>query len=230
MSLGIECVLRYKSFPRAVELWSRLIATHTTAAQATTGSNLARARSSSFSIDLDAGQISFCPVANHRLDRLELVDVVASIEDADLWLSNLVGDARFIQARVYDKEFDYWQNASDRLQYEAAGRSYAGLPMISNGLPYPMAQDIIDTSRNPGRSVLRSGFIESVGSVMWLGDGFWEIAQISAPDWSVLPWLEVEKHRGFVRLRASTRPFTSADGDERERQDALRSLIFGRSG
>jgi hypothetical protein len=59
-----------------------------------------------------------CPVANHRLDRLELVDVVASIEDADLWLSNLVGDPIFIQARVYDKEFDYWQNASDRLQYE----------------------------------------------------------------------------------------------------------------
>src|SRR5690349_21575642 len=112
MGFGIECVLKYKSFPQAVDLWSLLIATHPRASHDMTRANLARGRSSSFSIELSPGEISFSPVANHRLDRLELVDVVASLDDAELWLSNLVGDPRFVQARVYDKEFDFWQNAT----------------------------------------------------------------------------------------------------------------------
>lgn len=39
----------------------------------------------------------------------------------------------FIQAWVSDVEYDFWQNATDPLEYECVGRPLSGLPMKSNG-------------------------------------------------------------------------------------------------
>ncbi|WP_458129249.1 hypothetical protein [Pseudomonas sp. Z2-11] len=80
----------------------------------------------------------------------------------------------FIQAWLADVEYDFWQNATDPLEYECAGRSFAKLPLKSSGLPAPLNQMEIDTSVNPGRVLLRQGFMEAIGSFMWLGDQFWE--------------------------------------------------------
>jgi hypothetical protein len=105
----------------------------------------------------------------------------------------------------------------------------ASVPELSarRGAAEPLTKDIVDTSANPGRSELRNGFIESVGSVMWLGDGLWQALGKSAPDWSVLPWLQVEAAGGYVRIQAAEHPFSSATGADGERQDGLRTLIFG---
>ncbi|RQU80160.1 hypothetical protein DF141_05040 [Burkholderia cenocepacia] len=80
----------------------------------------------------------------------------------------------FVQGWVTDVEYNRWQNAKDPLEYEAAGRDFAHLPMKSNGLPPPLEQMEIDISRNPGRWVLRSGYVEAVGSTMWLSELFWD--------------------------------------------------------
>ncbi len=65
------------------------------------------------------------------------------------FFQNFVVATGFVQAWVYDIEYDFWQNAKDPLEYEAAGRSSANLPKISNGLPPPLSQLEIDTSQNP---------------------------------------------------------------------------------
>lgn len=51
--------------------------------------------------------------------------------DLDLKLDPLLNVRGMIQAWVADVDYDYWQNATDPLQYESAGRSLSGLSMKS---------------------------------------------------------------------------------------------------
>ena len=56
----------------------------------------------------------------------------------DAIAESFVGEVGFVQAYVADDEYSFWQSAHDPVQYEAAGRAYFGLPMVSNGLPAPL--------------------------------------------------------------------------------------------
>jgi len=130
---------------------------------------------------------------------------------------------------VVDREYDYWQNAHDPLQYEAHGRSYAHLPMKSNELPYPLEQMIIDTSRNPGRRVIRMGYVEAVGHLMWFGEPFWKSTGTSKRTVLAQKWLKCEERPGgILRVQAADQPFTSAEGKQGEIQRRLRQLLFPR--
>lgn len=91
----------------------------------------------------------------------------------DAWVSPFLNEPDFVQAWVSDVEYDHWQNASDPIEYAAVGRDYGHLPLRSNGLPFPLEQQVVDTSANPGRWTMRAGYIEAVGSTMWLGGHFW---------------------------------------------------------
>ncbi|WP_240791765.1 MULTISPECIES: hypothetical protein [Pseudomonas] len=79
-------------------------------------------------------------------------------------LAPIFGVQGFIQAWVSDIDYDFWQNATDPLEYECAGRSLFGLPMKSNGLPPPLDQMEIDTSGNPGRNVLGKGILRRLAA------------------------------------------------------------------
>jgi hypothetical protein len=93
----------------------------------------------------------------------------------DDWVPGFAGDADFVMACVVDVDYDHWQNANDPLEYEVVGKSYAHLPLRSNGMPYPLDGMEIDTSRNPGRWCFGMGYIEAVGARMWLAPSFWEL-------------------------------------------------------
>lgn len=88
------------------------------------------------------------------------------------WVNELIRMDGFVQAWLIDSEFDYWQNAADPLEYEAKGKAYDGLPMISNGLPPPLEQFEIDTSKNLGLRKLSDGYVEAIGAHMWLSTTF----------------------------------------------------------
>lgn len=140
----------------------------------------------------------------------------------------ILGAEGFIQAWVSDVEYDFWQNATDPLEYECAGRSLSGLPMKSNGLPPPLDQMEIDTSGNPGRNVLRQGYIEAIGSTMWLGNLFWE--RVGMDRFSSISLLESQGFKvsdcgGFFKVVASDKVFF--DGSTLEKQCALRQILFG---
>src|SRR5690606_3246620 len=128
---------------------------------------------------------------------------------------------------IYDVEYDYWQNAKDPLQYEAVGRDYSHLPMRSNGLPPPVERMEIDTSENPGRWIFREGYIEAVGSVMWLVEPFWDYVgmihkkRFDALDWISVQWLEC----GVVNLIAATDVLRGVS--TAKQQICLRELLYG---
>lgn len=134
----------------------------------------------------------------------------------------------FIQAWVSEVEYDFWQSATDPLEYECVGRPLSGLPMKSNGLPPPLDEMEIDTSGNPGRNVLRQGYIEAIGSTMWLGNPFWESAGVDR--FASISLLESEGFEvfecgRFCKVVTSDKVFS--DDSTLEKQRALRRILFG---
>lgn len=97
--------------------------------------------------------------------------------------------------------------------------------MRSNGLPPPLEQLVVDTSGNPGRRVLREGFVEAVGAVMWLGPSFWPATAAKKEALCAQEWLRCDELQGGVlRITAAGQPFTSADTGAV--QEGLRVLLF----
>lgn len=180
-----------------------------------------------FSVRFSCGEILYGHVRNYSHSFIVVKNLAKDIEDADYWVKPFLSLDRFIQSWVYNEQYQYWQNASDPIQYDAAGKCYTGLPMKSNGLPYPLEKMVIDTSNNPGRRVLRSGFVECVGAVMWLGDEFMNRTMLSPARLYSCPWLETDRINDKVtRIQAAEQPFDSATGIEGSIQRDLRSLLF----
>ena len=175
-------------------------------------------------------EICYGHVRNYSHSLLTINGLVVDLPDADIWIAPFAGLACFREAWLLDTDYAHWQNAHDPLQYTAVGRSYAGFPMKSNGLPYPLEQQIIDTSGNPGRRVIRDGYVEVVGSVMWLGEEFWPLTGASKQAVLAADWLRCEQlPHGVLRVQAADAPFTAAEGASGDLQDRLRALLFPRS-
>lgn len=179
-----------------------------------------------FSIEGRGWSLTRSTVANHAIDLFMIKSDIALLS-AEQWVKEVASEAQITQAWVVNSEYDYWQNAFDPLQYTANGRSYDHLPMRPNGLPPPLNKDIIDTSQNPGRRVMHVGYIEAVGSPMWLGPGFWKLTGADKQRLIDEPWANcVETAEGLLRIQPSDEPFASAEGEAGEIQRRLRSLLY----
>lgn len=134
----------------------------------------------------------------------------------------------FVMSWIASREYDYWQNATDPLQYEAEGRDWSALPRISNGLPPPLQQEIIDISRNQGRRILRNGYVEAVGSAMYLAPRFWEL---TGGDPSKARQLAIESEQQPSRVERivfAAAPFSTDEGECGRIQEAVRSSLYSR--
>lgn len=140
----------------------------------------------------------------------------------------LLGVRGMVQAWVADVDYDYWQNATDPLQYEHAGRTLSGLSLKSNGLPPPLHQMEIDTSLNPGRKVFRQGYMEAVGSLMWLGDSFWsKVGTSRGRSLSMLKEAGVKVYESGNADRIVASDAVFRDESTSKTQKLLRSALFG---
>ena len=144
----------------------------------------------------------------------------------DDWLAPFLDIGGFVQAWLTDVEYDYWQNAKDQLQYKSANRSYAHLPMKTNGLPPPLNRLEIDISDNPGRSIIRTGYREAVGSKMWLSSLFWHLV-------GTVPKEKLLSAEGFVVQQVSseiikviTAESCFCDKSTERIQRKLRSILY----
>jgi len=148
----------------------------------------------------------------------------------DSALSKCFGRVRtvstIISGRWIDEQYEHWQNAEDPLLYQVAGRSMDGLPMKDNGLPPPIGQLIVDTSRNPGRRVLRDGYVEAIGNRMWLGPEFFRrVPEVNREAVTSAQWLKVsEWPDDIIEIVAHHHPFV--DESTADIQDRLRGLLF----
>lgn len=145
----------------------------------------------------------------------------------DDWVANFLPAKEFVQAWTSNVDYDRWQNATDPLQYEAAGRSYDDLPMKSNELPPPLEQMEIDISANPARHILRPGYVEAIGSTMWLGPLFWEHVGSDRKDilLSDSRFTVQSFPAGIIKLIVSDSCFR--DYSTKDIQSSLREILFG---
>lgn len=169
-------------------------------------------------------------VRNFQLDFLGIKATNEQHSAWDKWAARFIDNPNFVMAWLSDSEYEFWQNAEDLLQYTAKGKPHDHLPKKSNGLPPPLEQTIVDISGNPGRRLLRIGYYEAVGAVMWLGDPFWELTKANRIEVEDSRWLQVSKPiPTVVRIEASAKCFTTAEGSEGELQRELRTLLFRES-
>ncbi len=178
----------------------------------------------SFHIDGDGFDVSFGTVQNYQLACL----IVDGVEDQmeKIWIEAIAAIAPLVSARTYDSEYEHWQNAEDPLIYETEGRSMDGLPMKSNKLPPPLDQMIVDTSHNPGRRILREGYVEAIGHRMWLGPEFFRLVPGAQRDTLLSEsWLHtVELENNVLKLTVQDEPFV--DDATAETQNRLRAMLF----
>lgn len=150
-------------------------------------------------------------------------DISLTWED---WVAPFWSVDRFVQAWVSDIEFDFWQNATSILEYELAGKSYDKLPLKSNGLPFPLEEMEIDVSLNSGRWLFKTGFIESIGSMMWFGRLFWKCVGDRRERLRSLNWLEVtDLCDGITAVKLPGVRFY--DLSTSHIQDDLRKALYG---
>jgi hypothetical protein len=181
-----------------------------------------------FDISGQGFEFNFGAVGNCHLDFLLIKSTGKWKITWDEWLKCVIIDeTKFIMAWLVDFEYDYWQNAEDLLQYTSVGKSYSHLPLKSNGLPYPLEQQIIDTSANAGRWLFHDGYVEAVGAVMWTSERFWELTGVKKDEVINANWINVSAFTpSIMRLQVAEQCFTTAKGASGKLQDRLRSLLF----
>lgn len=180
-----------------------------------------------FAVKWTGGSVYFGHVRNFDHSKVHMEHSVRDFTDALTWCTPFLTHPSFRQARVYDVDYDHWQNAEDPLEYTTVGRSYEDLPMKSNGLPPPLDQKVVDTSKNPGRRILHQGYVEAVSSLMWLGASFWSLTGASREQVRSAPWLKYDELPGqVVQIQVSNSPFVTAEGATGELQEKLRALLF----
>ncbi len=173
-------------------------------------------------------QIHYNSLPMNEIDLLSLEGVeTMSASPSDI-IGALSKEGRFVMAWIANITYEYWQNADRPDEYESAGKRYDHLPMISNGLPFPLEKKVIDITGNPGRRVLSCGQVEAVGSEMWLGEKFLKMNGLSRQ--GVLESDLFEEVRSFrddgIYIRVQQNPFVSDGGLERDRQERLRKTLY----
>jgi len=145
----------------------------------------------------------------------------------DVWVEAYASMDGFCQAWVSNSEYEYWQNAQELSQYQYGGRDASKLPLISNGLPPPLRHDIVDTSSNPGRRIIRKGYYEVVGATMWLSKIFFDLTkgaqnldEVRKADWLTVTALNDD----VIKVQARSTPFS--DDSTAAIQDKARALLY----
>ena len=75
--------------------------------------------------------------------------------------------------------------------------------------------------------MLRDGYIEVVGSVMWFGPEFGSLVSATKDDIEHLAWVKNTLLKGdVVRIESASEPFATSEGESGEIQRKLRKVIF----
>ena len=98
--------------------------------------------------------------------------------------------------------------------------------MRSNDLPAPLDQMVVDITGNPGRRILRNGYVEAIGQRMWLGPEYF--ARVPGVDRRAIlsaAWPKaIERQDGIIEVTAADEPF--CDASTADLQLHLRELLF----
>lgn len=180
-----------------------------------------------FDIEADGFQIHCGQVFNDNHSFVQIRGLFNNELESEPFIIPFTFESGFVSGWLFEEEYDKWQNAQDVLVYNAAGRDHSTLPKVSNNLPYPLTQDVVDISQNPGKRIIMEGFVEAVGSTMWLGASFLKLVNLSPQVVQSAPWLDVlSLPNGVLRLQAYPVVFTEDFGKQSVVQENLRQLLY----
>lgn len=158
-------------------------------------------------VEASQARINCQIMRNHQLQ--QVVVKGPDISASDLTSFSYLERAGFVMSWIAATVDDYWQNAQDPILFEAAGLDCSNLSRVSNGLPPPLEMEVIDISSNPGRRTMRVGYIEAVGSVMYVSSDFARLAGFDAEAAPSFPTIEIERVLpNVVRHKAADALFT----------------------
>lgn len=180
---------------------------------------------SDFNVEFDGYEIDFTYIANSKINILIIKNIEIGFNELESILMPLFKSSYFLQGRVYDEDYDIWQNMDDVSYYEINGRNHSMLPKKSNRLPYPLERTIIDTSSNPGRYIFRNGYIEFIGSVMWFSKELLDLLQSDIKGLKEHSFIGLEDCNSYIKIIAHDQLFFENDGSE-NKQFILRKLIY----
>jgi hypothetical protein len=180
----------------------------------------------SFLVNADGFELHLGSVKHYQFNSLSIKSELPIRISWDEWVVELLNE-HFVSGWVADSKYEFWQNAEDPSQFRAHGRAWEHLKKKSNGLPPPLEQTIVDTSQNPGRRILRIGFIEAVGSLMWLSERFWELTGAEKERVISAPFLRCNAvATGILRIKSSEECFSTDQGPTGDLQRELRALLY----
>lgn len=110
-----------------------------------------------------------------------------------------------VNARLFDFEYDRWENQRDVNAFEQEGRSLRGRVVVRRD-----GERVIDIAKNPGRQKWGKGYLAAPGHKMWFGLTFFEKADVSKEALARCA-LKVEDEAGMVAAVFSEEPFTEAN-------------------
>lgn len=241
MPLALECAFSQPQ-PTALEVWSAIstgrpdiLSSETICSfsdQSMRVRDVADAivsqRKHDFRVKLDRGYFHYISLGSYGISILQIAECIETVDDGALWVHILKDVKSFLQARLFNQEYELWQNVVDPLVYKTRGLPFDHLPMRNNGLPPPLNRQEIDTSANPGRRELRKGHVESVGSPLWLSSEMVRRIGLTEGELRAQQWLEVEFRDNVWKITAQAHPFDSDEGEQLRRQEKLRELLFDR--
>jgi hypothetical protein len=247
MALSLDLVLSYSDFIKPHELWRQLgIDRHIEDSAPlpardlylgkkvkVIGAYLESAKEQmSFALGFGHEHQPICPMMrfSHLTDwkfaRLSIINLDELIENRAEWLENIFNHEGFIYARLYDTQYQHLQTMTSLQSFELAGIDHSQLPKKHNGFPYPIGEEIVDISKNPGRWEFRQGFEAAVGNEMWLGQRFFELTHLTSEQVENCEF-KVNAQAGITHFLAYPTAFNSAIGLQGELQNKLWKLLYG---
>jgi hypothetical protein len=126
---------------------------------------------------------------------------------------------------IHDWNYNFWQNIGIQT-YERENIDHSHLKKY----PSPVSPDApfeINTLFNPGHQYFRPDYVEAVASHMAISRTFCETTGADFDALQTNDWLKVENLNEQVKwLVAWPEPFNSPEGEQKERQEKLRKLLY----
>ena len=104
-------------------------------------------------------------------DHLKMIFHADQIPSGDFF-TRLATINGFNYGYIEDYEFNYWQNAELLYFYEKWNAPHQNLPKKSNGMPFPLEEEIVDISLNFGRNIEHPGMLFAIAPIMWMNKSY----------------------------------------------------------
>lgn len=131
-----------------------------------------------------------------------------------------------LSAAVVDFEYDYWQNIQVPAQVRLRGGNLDDYEVLVTS----EGEEYIDRSRNPGRSIVRSGYVETMGGIIWISKDLLTLTGGNLENVESFS-LEGFDSDGCIEIILDENLLAEAEGDEEmaRKQDELRAALFPQS-